>query len=171
MQCTAKFLNDFKPVIINMIRKEKVNPRSWEWEDLIQEGNLAVLQAFKTWKAEGKRKTVDLKTWAAICVSSRFKDLKKINSIPEILVEDIEALPEQEESEFDLQNLDVDAIRISLCKMSPKYRIFLERALDWSLPQVAIAKDIGKKRQRISQLKQDVKKTFSSYCHSHQQVG
>ena len=159
MDSMEDFLDMIKPIILSAIQEYGYHIKGAEWEDLIQEGRLAALEGLNNWKTGGEKPKAGLKAWVTLYIISRFKELAKRGYIAEIFVEDIETLPAEpqtmgsEETEIEAEQ---DVIRTCLYDTLPEYASFLERMLDYNLSQVSVAKDMGRTRQRISQLKKEV---------------
>lgn len=158
------FIKSMEPVIKAIIRRYRPNIRSFEFEDLMQEGYATALAAAKIWKAQpGKARLIP---WIWLLIKLKFNKLSK-KSIPnEVFFEDLDMEIAWEEAYFaepvDDRDADEDREKIIqiLIRTLPKYRDYLEAVLDESLVNVSAAKNLGVSKQLVTQLQKEVRNSL-----------
>lgn len=84
-----KIIDESKPIILNKIRQYGRYIKGYEFEDLLNEGYIAALEAVNKW--QGKREnSANIFAWAWLRIDCRFKELAKIGYIQEESLDDVE---------------------------------------------------------------------------------
>ena len=161
-----KFLRQIEPIIKSKIRKYRPYIKGAENDDLMQEGYLAALIAANRWKIDMDK--AGLMSWTMIHIESKFKELA-MKSMDMTYIEDLtfEISQEQVQELYEgcrtpdhHEEFTKEKITRILFRYIPKYKEFLECALDENLAGLSVAKSMNLTKQRISQIKKEIRKSI-----------
>ncbi|MFZ5571289.1 MAG: hypothetical protein ACOZF0_12845 [Thermodesulfobacteriota bacterium] len=156
-------MKKMEPVIKAIIRRHRPDVRSYEFEDLMQEGYATALVAARRWKVQpGKASLIP---WIWVLIKLRFSRLSEKFSHNEVYFEELDmdiaweeaclTEPDDRETEEDREEI----IQL-LIQAMPKYRDYLEAVLDDGLINVSVAKKLGFTKQRITQMQKEVRNSL-----------
>jgi len=179
------FIDQIMPQIKSCIFKYGKYINGYDREDLVNEGIAAGLSALREWRCTGKSKKTDVVNWAKLAILNTFKNLCKVSPCTMVNLGDIEeetlfksvdafmqemifgekcdefAVEYPEAKDLAAQDSDAsgDAAHGEIEKiiaMLPNHQDFLNVHCRLGVSLSSTSKVMGKKIQRISQIKSKV---------------
>lgn len=182
----AEFLKEIKPIVLNKIKQYGRYIRGYEYNDLLNEGYAAALEAVKKWESCADGNKANLISWAWLRIDCRFKDLGKIGYTYEDSLDDLDfeigdgCLDQTMEDFFEIEQPSVEAgdirqeiieeeYKACLCEAKNmfkqdqgKYETFIQAMIANDFCPNTTAKQLGVTTARISQIVKKFKRLMEA---------